>query len=1117
MIENQSANTLGDRMSADKKQNEFNELVSQISADLESGKKVDWDQLKTRYPQYAQDLIEIRPAMDALRNLKLAQTETSRSEPMATIANQILGDFQIHREIGRGGMGVVYEAHQISIPRRVALKILPLAELIDDKALLRFKNEVAAIATLEHPHIVSVYSIGEERGVHYFAMQLVHGQSLAAVIRELRDRTRTHDSVTGEDIDSLISDRIFTDHRGQISVPDNTSENSGTESNAETIARGKSTTAWITDPNYFRRMVRLILPVADALQHAHDQGIVHRDVKPGNLLLDKSGRLFITDFGLARIDTGAGVTMTGDILGTLRYMSPEQMSGSTGLIDHRTDIYSLGATLYEALTLQPVFRGENRAALVNQVGSDEPTPLRKVNPSVPEDLETIVLKAINKNPMDRYETASDLAADLNRFLESKPIEARPPKLIEKLSKWAYRHRSLVAVAMAALMLIALVASGSALLIWNSSQKRMAALQQRGRALEERARAVEERGRAVEQARLSTQRQSILDDFILRNIVQSAYPGDEGGDRDITVRNALLKARRNIESAFGDDLLLRSHTHYTIGKYCVAMGEHEIAREELQLAIDGYRELIRSDGKQTVQAYLGEAMQGLVDAFWGLEQFDEALSAAREALAISRDNDLEINRDTVSQLWRIGATYNKQRKLGKSEPVLQEAFELAKDQGFTNLKALIRLEQGNMNFYQQKYDAAETLWQEALATFESSAGDNEYNIMTTRYNLSNLFWETGEKENSINYCRQVYDEMTASRGPLYPFALEILGMLANRQRINGDLEAAEQNYQLLLERSEQRFGPESNQVADALAGLGLTLQERDDVEQAVEALERSLDIERKLHGEDHMRAIQTGSMLALALNDLGRIDQAAELIQRAIDFQQRELAEHPDDWATAQSLAGNFCNLGILLHDKKEDHPEAIESFNEAVRLLTVVHHDHPTDLSATFLTNSLQWRALSWIKMGEKEKFSEDLDRVIAMTGDPSIQQELRLEKACYLAEAGETAEALDIVDDELPVDGGYQSYLVGQVYAWCAGHAQDSLSTNDKDKPLPFDQYAAQSLDHLRRAREKGYFQFPKQIEALQETSDAFDSIRHLAEFQQLISEINESRLKDNTTTGAD
>ncbi len=133
------------------------------------------------------------------------------------------------------------------------------------------------------------------------------------------------------------------------------------------------------------------------------------------------------------------------------------------------------------------------------------------------------------------------------------------------------------------------------------------------------------------------------------------------------------------------------------------------------------------------------------------------------------------------------------------------MNLAKDEGFPKLKALIQLEQGNMNFYQQKYDAAKTFWLEALATFERNAGDNEYNIMTTRYNLSNLFWETGEKEKSINYCREVFNEMTASRGPLFPFALQILVTLADRQRMNGDLEAAEQNYRLLLQRAKQRFG------------------------------------------------------------------------------------------------------------------------------------------------------------------------------------------------------------------------------------------------------------------------------------------------------------------------
>ena len=1080
------------------------ELLAQVSADLESGTPIDWQAIYAQFPEHSKELDEIRPAMEALQNLKLhdSQDGSLRGSGIGDHHPRNLGDFRILHEIGRGGMGLVYEAEQISIPRRVALKILPLAELIDEKALLRFKNEVTAIATLEHPHIVSVYSIGEERGVHYYAMQLVQGQSLAAVIRELKKRTQANESVTSQDIEGVISDQQFTNPDHPDRGLDDTSVEPDADPNRETIARGRTATARITDPNYFRRIVRLILPVADALQHAHDQGIVHRDVKPGNLLLDKSGRLFITDFGLARIDAGAGVTMTGDVLGTLRYMSPEQMSGKSGLVDQRTDIYSLGATLYEALTLQPMFRGENRAELVNQVSSEEPTPLRNVNPSLPEDLETIVLKAINKDPLDRYETATDLAADLNRFLENIPIEARRPKLTEKLSKWAYRHRSLVAVAMAALLLIALTAFGSAVLIWNASQKEAAAFQ--------------ERERALEQTKLSNQRRGILDDFILRNIITAAYPGDEGGDPNITVREAVLQARDNIDETFEDDLLLRSHTHTNIGKYCNAMGEYEIARDELLLAIEGYRELIRGDVKEPLQAYLVETLQDLVDVYWGLEQWDEALSTARDALAISRDTNLAISRNTVSQLWRIGATYNKQRKLEKAEQVLQEAAELAKNQGFTKLKALIRLEQGNMNFYQQKYDAAKTFWQEALATFESS-GDNEYNIMITRYNLGNLFWQTGEKEKSIDFCRDVLEEMTASRGPLYPFALQVLGTLADRQRMSGDLKTAETNYRLLLQRRAERFGDESEQVAAALVDLGVTLGDLGRPEQAVELQQRALEIEKKLFGANHLRVIHRGSQLANALSDVGRSEEAANYYREAIDRRRAMLADKPEDWQTARSLAADCCNFGILLRDEMEDLPNALGCFNEAIELLTVVHRDHPTDLSATFLANNLLGRAATWIKLGDKAKFSEDMDQAIELRTEPSTKQEFRLTKAYYLAEVGDTDHALEIVDNELPLDeDAYKSYLVGQVFALFAGHVEKSQTPGDKQGQLPFEDLANRSLDHLRQAIDRGYFfQSRTRLDGLRETSDAFDSIRDLPEFQRLIAEINESLLGGDTTNG--
>ena len=200
----------------------------------------------------------------------------------------------------------------------------------------------------------------------------------------------------------------------------------------------------------YRNAARLGIQAAEALQHAHDQGVLHRDIKPGNLMLDTDGKLYITDFGLARIEADAGLTMTGDVLGTLRYMAPEQALAKRVVIDHRADVYSLGATLYELLTLQPAFGETDRAELLKQIAFEEPRPLRKIDRHIPSELETIVLKAMAKSPDERYQTAQLLADDLRAFLENRPIKAKPPTLWNRVAKWSTRHVAIVWSAFAAL-------------------------------------------------------------------------------------------------------------------------------------------------------------------------------------------------------------------------------------------------------------------------------------------------------------------------------------------------------------------------------------------------------------------------------------------------------------------------------------------------------------------------------------------------------------------------------------------------------------------------------------------------------------------------------------------
>jgi WD40 repeat protein/serine/threonine protein kinase len=382
------------------------------------------------HPEHADELRKVWPSLAILADLRNVEGRSSLSFPPGADPAALtgdLGDFRILREIGRGGMGVVYEAEQISLARRVALKVLPFAGVLDERQLQRFRNEARAAAGLHHPHIVPVYAVGCERGVHYYAMQFIEGRNLAGVLAELRGQPRRPAGNAGE---STHTDR------------DQRPAHVRTES-AETQVRPAATTIGGRPGEItIHDIVEWTIQAADALDYAHSVGIVHRDVKPSNLLIDTCGRIWVTDFGLAQFEADPGLTLTGDVLGTLRYMCPEQALGQRGVVDQRADVYSLGATLYELLTLVPVCASTNRAELLRWIEQEDPPPPRRRNRAIPPELETIVLKAIAKDPAARYATARDFADDLRRFREDRPIAARRPGWREQSRKWSRRHRAL---------------------------------------------------------------------------------------------------------------------------------------------------------------------------------------------------------------------------------------------------------------------------------------------------------------------------------------------------------------------------------------------------------------------------------------------------------------------------------------------------------------------------------------------------------------------------------------------------------------------------------------------------------------------------------------------------
>ncbi len=312
-------------------------LLDRYLHDLQAGRNPDREALLAAHPELGTQLEACLAGIDFVH-----QASDASEQPLQ------LGDFRLRREVGRGGMGVVYEAEQISLRRRVAVKILRFGLSGDQDAMQRFRHEAETVAALHHTNIVPIIAVGCEDGVHFYAMQFIEGKSLAQRL-ELAQR----------DGAAVSSDQVAN---------------------------------WR-------------LQAADALAHAHQRGVIHRDVKPSNLILDPDNRLWLTDFGLAKRSDELALTMTGALLGTPRYMSPEQASSTLQPVDERSDVYSFGATLYELLAGQPLFGGDNPFEVIRRILMEEPRTLRSVRPAVPRDLETIIGKCLHKEPGRRYASA----------------------------------------------------------------------------------------------------------------------------------------------------------------------------------------------------------------------------------------------------------------------------------------------------------------------------------------------------------------------------------------------------------------------------------------------------------------------------------------------------------------------------------------------------------------------------------------------------------------------------------------------------------------------------------------------------------------------------------------
>ena len=413
------------------------ELVEEFSQRWRAGERPSAEEYARRYPQWADKIRAILRTVVMMKQLRPANTDAAPEHspaPCPTGPPERLGEYRIVREIGRGGMGVVYEAEQEALGRRVALKmLLPGPLLANAKLRLRFRHEAQAAARLHHTNIVPVFAVGECDGQCYYVMQLIHGRGLDQIIRAVA--ANGIGSPAGLD-DALT---VFYPPPAPPAAIDTPAGSRPKIPTPTTVSTLRSTFADSSPGRYFQTIARIGAQIADALNYAHAQGVLHRDIKPSNLLLDNRGTVWVTDFGVAKLLEGANLTQPGDFVGTLKYMPPEQFAGQS---DARGDIYSLGATLYELLTLRPAFPDATPQQLIQLITEQEPIHPRILNRQIPKDLETIVLKAMAREPGQRYQTPAELAADLHRFLEGRTILARRAGPLEQMWSWCRRNPAL---------------------------------------------------------------------------------------------------------------------------------------------------------------------------------------------------------------------------------------------------------------------------------------------------------------------------------------------------------------------------------------------------------------------------------------------------------------------------------------------------------------------------------------------------------------------------------------------------------------------------------------------------------------------------------------------------